>query len=145
VECTKAHFTRHGIADVISDNGPQFANEEYSRFQAEWGFNHTTSSPLYSQSNNKWESVVKIHKNILKKPKSQYPQLALLEWRNIPDIYGNSPVQKLFSRRTKALMSNSVDLWKPQVIDEGKETIKLKRQKAKSQFNKSVRPLPELV
>ena len=88
---------------------------------------------------------MKIPKNILKKPKSQYPQLALLEWRNIPDIYGNSPVQKLFSRRTKALMSNSVDLWKPQVIDEGKETIKLKRQKAKSQFNKSVRPLPELV
>ena len=65
--------------------------------------------------------------------------------RNTPDIYGSSPVQKLFSRRTKTLMPTGVDLLKPQVIDEVKETIKFKRPKVKYQFDNSARPFQELV
>ncbi len=29
VEVTKAHFARHGIADMVTDNGPQYCSEEF--------------------------------------------------------------------------------------------------------------------
>jgi len=61
------------------------------------------------------------------------------------DIYGSSSVQRLFSTRTETLLFTSVDLLKPQVIDEVKKTIALTRKKAKSQFDQSARTLPELV
>ena len=47
-----AHFSRHGIPEVaISDNGPQFAAEEFAKFAQTWDFKHVTSSPGYPQSN----------------------------------------------------------------------------------------------
>ena len=117
VETTKSHFARHGIADMVTDNGPQYTSEEFSRFTREWQFTHTTSSPLHSQSNGKSESAVEIAKNIIKKAKraNQDIQLALLEWRNTPDLTGISPVQKLYSRRTKTLIPTANVLLKPRM------------------------------
>ena len=47
-----AHFARHGIPEVaISDNGPQFAAEQFATFAQTWDFKHVTSSPGYPQSN----------------------------------------------------------------------------------------------
>ena len=64
IECTKAHFSRYGIPEiVITDNGPQFRSQEYESFAATLEFTHTTSSPHHSQSNGKAESAVKIAKN----------------------------------------------------------------------------------
>lgn len=49
-------FARHGIPDeVMSDNGPQFASEEFKQFAQEWEFKHTTSSPGFPQSNGQSE------------------------------------------------------------------------------------------
>ena len=34
-------FARYGVPDVlISDNGPQFASEEFDKFAKKWGFEH---------------------------------------------------------------------------------------------------------
>ncbi|KAK5908124.1 hypothetical protein CgunFtcFv8_016208 [Champsocephalus gunnari] len=42
----KSQFARYGQPDkVITDNGPQFACEQFRKFVAKWGFNHVTSSP----------------------------------------------------------------------------------------------------
>lgn len=36
---------------VVSDNGPQFAAEEFSRFAHDWEFRHVTMSPHYLHEN----------------------------------------------------------------------------------------------
>ncbi|KAI0227412.1 hypothetical protein LSAT2_022149, partial [Lamellibrachia satsuma] len=56
----RIHFARFGVPDkVISDNGPQFACEEFKLLAKRWEFEHITSSPRYPQSNGKVENAVK--------------------------------------------------------------------------------------
>ena len=44
----KKTFSHQGIADtIVTDNGPQFAAEEFADFAHSWGFEHVTSSPHY--------------------------------------------------------------------------------------------------
>ena len=65
VQAAKQQFARHGIPVwVHSDGGSQFAAREFSDFSQAWGFEHTLSSPYYSQSNGKAESAVKIAKKL---------------------------------------------------------------------------------
>ena len=71
-----AHFARHGIPEVaISDNGPQFAAEEFAKFAQTWDFKHVTSSPGYPQSNGLTEKkktqTVQTIKNIFKRAKAE--------------------------------------------------------------------------
>lgn len=63
-------------------NGPQYSSDQFAAFTREWEFQHTTSSPLHSQSNGKAEPAVKIAKNLVKKAKRENKdlQMALLEW-----------------------------------------------------------------
>ena len=67
IKAIKSHFAWHGIAEMITDNGPQYSNDQLAAFTREWEFQHTTSSPLHSQSNVKAESGVKIAKNLVEK------------------------------------------------------------------------------
>ena len=47
-----SHFARHGIPEVVvSDNGPQFASEDFATFATSWDFHHVTFSPGHPQSN----------------------------------------------------------------------------------------------
>ena len=146
INATKRHFARHGIADMVTDNGPQYSSAHFSRFARGWEFQHTTSSPLHSQSNGKAESAVKIAKNLVKKAKrgNKDLQMSLLEWRNTPDSNGLSPVQKLMSRRTRTTIPTTEALLKPGVNDGVYENIKRKRQQAKAAYDKHAKPLPEL-
>ena len=81
IHISKRCFSRLGIPiSVHSDNGVQFTAREFAIFSAEWGFEHTTSSPYHSQSNGKAESSVKLAKRLLKRAVD--PRLALLEYRN---------------------------------------------------------------
>ena len=87
VNAVKRHFARHGIADIVTDTGPQYFNAHFGKFACKWKFQYTTSSPLHSQSNGKAESGVKIAKNLVKKANrgNKDLQMSLLEWRNTPD------------------------------------------------------------
>ena len=83
----KSMFARCGVPDVlISDNGPQFASEEFAGFAQKWGFEHITSSPHYPQSNGKAENAVKTVKRLFSKCKERNCSefMALLDWRNTP-------------------------------------------------------------
>ena len=48
INVLKTIFALHGIPDtVVSDNGPAYASEEFSKFAATWEFHHVTTSPHY--------------------------------------------------------------------------------------------------
>ena len=59
IQHTKSIFARYGIPEVvISDNGPQYASQEYEEFTNTRGFCHNTSSSAYPQSNGLAERTV---------------------------------------------------------------------------------------
>ena len=134
IKAIKSHFAGHGIADIITDNGPQYASDQFAAFTREWQFQHTTCSPLHSQSNGKAESAVKIAKNLVKKAKRENKdlQMALLEWRNTPDIDNLNPTQKLISRRTRTTIPTAEALLKPEVVEGVHDNIKRRRQPDRS-------------
>ena len=98
VEALKAIFARHGIPEtVVSDNGPQYASEEFAKFAAEYSFSHITSSPHFPQSNGHMERSVQTVKNLLMKLRDPY--LAILTYRSTPLPWcGLSPAELLMDQ-----------------------------------------------
>lgn len=146
---TKQNFSRYGIPEkVISDNGPQFCSQEYTKFAQEWDFTHLSSSPYHSQGNGKAESAVKIAKSLLKKTKRDGTDIhmSILNWRNTPtEASEYSPSQKLHSRRTRTTLPTTNELLTPEVAKKVDKEIHLRRQQAKQWYDKSAKSLPELV
>ena len=131
----------------MTDNGPQYTSREFTEFKREWEFTHLTSSPYHSRSKGKSESAVKIVKNLFKKAVADKkdPWLALLDYRNTPtEGIKSSPCQRLMSRRTRTLVPVTTNLLYPEVVDGVQESLQLRRQKAKSYFDKNAKTLPEL-
>ena len=142
-------FSRHGIPEVvISDNGPQYTSAEFTKFASDWHFQHITSSPWNPQSNKKVESAVKICENILRKavPGKFDPYLALLDHCNTPTEIGSSPVQGLFSRRTRNLLPLSSRQLQPKSIlpQDVQERLINSKQKQAFYYNLKGTALPEL-
>lgn len=148
IEFFKEQFSRHGIPDILmTDNGPQYTSREFTDFSREWEFKHLTSSPYHSRSNGKSESAVKVVKNLFKKAiaDKKDPWLALLDYRNTPtEGIKSSPCQRLMSRRTRTLVPVTTNLLYPEVVDGVQESLQLRRQKAKSYFDRNAKTLPEL-
>ena len=98
-------FAEHGIPEkVVSDNGPQYDCEKFRTFSHTWGFNHTTSSPRYPQSNGFIERTIQTVKNTLKKAKADGKDLnmALLCVRATPlDTDIPSPAELLYGRKIR--------------------------------------------
>lgn len=117
----KMHFARYGIPDVVmSENGPQFASEEYKRFSKMLKFELITSSPHHPRSNGKAENAVRAAKRLMMKAKKDGSDvyLALLDYRNTPTQgLDTSPVQRLMSRRTKTLIPRAARLLQLQIPD----------------------------
>ncbi|UYV74135.1 hypothetical protein LAZ67_11002219, partial [Cordylochernes scorpioides] len=148
IECCKRQFSRYGIPQIIvSDNGRQFTSTEFQKFSKEWQFQHSTSSPLHSQGNGKAEAAVKIAKNILKKSKQENSDFwqNLLNWRNTPTIdIDSSPVQRIMSRRTRAILPIHPNLLKPSIPENIPDKISIKRQQAKYYYDRKSKNLPDL-
>jgi hypothetical protein len=65
-----SHFSRHGVpCTLISDNGPQYASQEFYDFAVEWDFEHCPPALTHSNANGKAESGVKAAKSMIKKCK----------------------------------------------------------------------------
>ena len=102
ISVLKELFSEHGIPETIrSDNGPQFASHQFTKFAKEWNFDHTTSSPRNPRSNSQAEAAVKVTKGLLTHAKysGQDPYLALLAYRSTPiDAHLHSPAEMLYQR-----------------------------------------------
>ena len=116
IQLTSSIFARHGIPEVVvSDNGPQFSAESYTKFAQTYGFEHITSSPYYPRSNGEAERVVQTVKNLLKK--SGDPYLALLAYRTTPLQCGYSPAQLLMSTNLRSTLPDVRENRVPKVVD----------------------------
>lgn len=84
----------------MSDNGPQYASQEFANFANSYNFSHVTSSPHFPQSNGHAERAVQTMKRVLKD--SSDPYTALLCYRTTPlpwcDI---SPAELLMGRKLR--------------------------------------------
>lgn len=95
----KSVFARFGIPEVVrTDNGPQF-KRAFFQFSKEYGFEHKTSSPYFSQSNGCAEAAVKTAKMMLKKNGDVFE--ALLAHRSTPLDCGLSPLELMLGRKVR--------------------------------------------
>ena len=143
----KSMYARHGIPDeVIADNMP-FSIKEFHQFAKDWGFEVTTSSPRYPQSNGMSERAIQTIKKLLRKAfeDENDPYIALLEYRNTP-VSGlkESPAQLLMGRMLKSKLPSTVSLLKPQVVHNAYDKLKERRDKQKMYYDHSVKRLPEI-
>ena len=144
ISAMKSQFAKYGIPDeLITDNGPQYACREFREFAKEYGFIHTTSSPLYPQSNGQAERAVQTVKRLLKK--SSDPYKSLMCYRNT-QIEGldQSPAQLFLGRRLKTSLPTAADLLKPPTAS-AKPKLVNRQLNAKHYYDqKASRPLPEI-
>ncbi|XP_062594195.1 uncharacterized protein K02A2.6-like [Saccostrea cucullata] len=113
INSLKSMYSKYGIPDeLVSDNGPQYASKEFKDFTKEYGFIHTTSSPLYPKSNGQAERMVQTVKRLLKKNTDPYK--ALMDYRNTEiQGLGQSPSQMFLGRRLKTNLPIAADLLRP--------------------------------
>ena len=73
-------FAQRGIPEQVrTDNGPQYASQDFVDFAELYGFEHATSSPMFPQSNGQAERAVQTIKRLLKR--SPDPHQPLLSYR----------------------------------------------------------------
>ncbi len=141
----KVIFSEHGIPEkMVTDNGPQFAANEFHEFATAYGFHHTTSSPRYPQSNGFIERMVQTVKNVLKKSRESNsdPYMAMLCLNSTP-ISNKlpSPCELLTGRAFKSNLPRMHQPSDPEVKDRLKE-----RQEVQEKFyNKGSRELSTLL
>ena len=120
IQHTKSIFARHGIPEVvISDNGPHYSCQDYKDFASKWGFQHKTSSPVYTQCNGLAERTVQTVKNLLQKAKAsgEYPYLTLLSYRNTTVSDACSPAQLLMNRRLRTDLPTTSKQLVPKILN----------------------------
>ena len=146
IKSLKQMFSRYGTPDVlVSDNGPQYASEEFARFAADWQFEHMTSSPSCPRSNGRAENAVKTVKRLFTKCRedgiSEFQ--ALLDWRNTPtEGIGTSPAQRLMGRRCKTLLPTTDTLLKPQYdVDSDARALSRMKEISRRHYNRDAHPL----
>ena len=150
INVLKENFSRWGIPKILkSDNGPAFASEQFKEFAENYGFEHVTSSPRYSQSMGFIEKYVQICKNILKKAKKSNsdPYLAILEYRNTPiEGINLSPSQLLMGRRTRTQLPVNDSLLKPQYHDGAnlQNALNERQHIQKYYYDRGAKSLPQL-
>ena len=153
IRCLKRHIGRYGIPKCLrSDNGPQYASDEFKRFCEEWGIQHITSSPRYPASNGKAESAVKAAKDLILKARKakEDPWKAILEYRNVPTAgLQSSPIERFLGRQTRSTLPIREDRLNvngaPKDREATKELLEKRQTKQKKYYDRSARELPQLL
>ena len=114
IAALKSVFSRHGIPEVLrSDNGPQYAAQEFANFAASYDFRHVTSSPYFPRSNGQAERTVQTVKRLLRQAEDPYK--ALLSYRATPLPWcGLSPVQLCMGRHVRTSLPLTEEQLTPQ-------------------------------
>ena len=109
----KVIFSEYGWPDtIVSDNGPCYMAEAFTKTMQGYSVNHITSSPHYPQSNGLAQKFVQTVKNLFYKDREEGADLykALMIYCNMPLMSSlQSPMQILQNSvaRSQLPMSNS--------------------------------------
>ena len=114
-------FASYGLpVQLVSDNGPQFASDEFSSFLKSNRVKHITSAPYHPSSNGLAERFVKTFKKAMKNPDhpsasfDQQLMSFLLSYRTTPHCTtGETPVSLFLLRSVRTRL----DLMYPEVKD----------------------------
>lgn len=149
----KSIFSRHGIPEIVrSDNGPQYASQEFATFADSYGFRLVTSSPRYPQSNGQAERAVQTVKQILTKQLLQPSSdiyMALLSYRATPLPWCQlSPAELLMGRCIRTPVPQTDDQLVPKwpYLQEFKKRNREFKERQEKDFNRRhrVQELPAL-
>ena len=101
----KLIFSEYGWPDtLVSDNGPCYASEAFTKIMQEYNVNHIRSSPHYPQSNGLAEKFVEIVKSLFHKAREEGADLfkaLMIYWNTLLASNLQSPVQMLQSRTVR--------------------------------------------
>ena len=124
-------FTIHGCTDEIhSDNGPQFASDQFRQYTKYCGSVHKTSSPYFHQSNGLVERAVQTAKGILS---LDNPEHCLLDYRSTPcTVTGVSPAQCLMGRQLRTKVPVLDSQLRPQLVSP--EQVRERDRRAKDSY-----------
>ena len=136
IQNLKTIFSEHGIPNqLLTDNGPCYASREFQEFTEKWQFTHTTSSPMFPQSNGFIERIVGTVKSVMKKC-GEDTELALLFLRTTPvDSYLPSPAELLYDRRIRSTLPFSFN--HKNSYGDTKEILKQRQQRQKLYHDQS--------
>lgn len=115
IELMQTAFAFHGLPDkLVTDNGPQFASQEFAVFCQENGIEHIRSAPYHPQSNGQAEKFVDLLKTGLEKAQGTWNEKLnefLMHYRSTPStaLDGKSPAEARFGFK----MSMRIDRCKP--------------------------------
>ena len=109
----KVFFSEYGWLDsIVSDNGPCYTAEVFTKTMQEYRVNHMTSSPHYPQSNGLAEKFIQTVKSLFYKAREEGLDLykvLMIYWNTPLTSNMQSPMQILQNRtaRSQLPMSNS--------------------------------------
>ena len=140
----KSIFAEHGIPErLTTDNGPQYASQEFHDFMQTYGVEHVTSSPMYPQSNGSAERMVQTVENILKKcdEEGEDPYLGLLSYRMTP-VSSNlkSPAELLNNRKFRTTLPMSKRVTVSDTTSKTKEELYQRQKLQAFYYNKTAGP-----
>ena len=99
----KIMFSEYGWPDIlVSDNGPFYASEAFTKIMQEYNVNHRTSSSHYLQLMAWQKKIVEIVKNVFHKAREEGADLfkALMIYRNTPLTSNLQPPMQMLQSRT---------------------------------------------
>ena len=121
VQSLRSLFSQFGIPNqVVSDNGPQFASEEFKQFCEQNGIRRTLVAPYHPRSNGEAERFVQTFKSAMRKADKAKLSVALsqflLRYRTTPHpSTGKTPAETMFGRQLRTRL----DLMHPTQISTG--------------------------
>ena len=142
----KTMLAEYGIpAIVFTDQGPQFASEEFKAFTVQYRFQVLYSSPRYPHSNGFIEAMVKTTKNIMEKAEESGsdPHLAMLIYRSTPIRPGQlSPAELLTQRKYRALLP--IHQYLHPNLEKSREAQIAQKQTQANYYNQKAKQLQDL-
>ena len=123
IQHMKSIFAWHGIPGIIiSDNGPQFSSDVFTKFAKDFHFQNKTSSPNFLQRNGEIEQALKTVKALLEKASDPY--VSLLSYCTTPLENGYSPAELLMSRNIQSNVPMITKQYIPKLLNRSQLQVK---------------------